>query len=99
MKLYDEVPNENLVIVPHRLLAGDLSPVDVGSVGALQIRDDVPTVTKKKPSVTLRDIPFGQKDVVSFDATNGQLVVGETLAAFASPFFANDNRDHALALP
>src|SRR5262249_61877597 len=85
----DEVADVDLVGVLDDERARDLSAVDVRPVGALEIDDDELAVFEHDARVALRDVAFGQDNVVALHTTDGDLGLVEHHAALLATLFLN----------
>src|SRR5262249_54087789 len=90
-----EVSNVDLVAFADDRRLGDLPPVDVRSVRALQVGDDDASVAEKQPRMALGDIALRQHEVVALHAAHVDFMLVECLATLGSPLLANDDRKHA----
>jgi hypothetical protein len=90
----DEVADVDLVLVFNHQWAGNLAPIDVGAVGALQIDDDELAIFDDNAGVPLRDVSLGQDDVIALDTPNVHLGLVELKATLLSTLFRDDNREH-----
>ena len=45
--------------------------------------------------MSLRHVPFGEHEIIALHAADVDLVLVEKLATLGSPFFADDDREHA----
>ena len=91
---HDEVADVDLVALADDGGLGDLAPVDVGAVGALQVGDDEAAVPAEQPGVALGDVALGQHQVVALDAPDVDLGALERLAPLGAALLADDDREH-----
>src|SRR4029078_374103 len=72
----------------------DLAPVDVGAVRALEVGALHPVAALRQARVPLRDVAFRQDDVVTGDASNGDLVLVEGEHLWLASLFGQRELDH-----
>lgn len=94
----DEVTDVNFVGVLNHQWTGDLSPIDVGPVGALEVDNDELAVLENDASVPLGHVSLGKNNVVALHPSNGYFSFVEIEAALVPALLGQRNRKH-LGLP
>jgi hypothetical protein len=94
LDLQDEVTDVDLVVLGDRLFAGDLTSVDVGPVGALQIDDLEVAFLSKDTGVSLRYVPFGEDDVVPLHPPDRDLGLVELERRLLASLFTDRDGVH-----
>jgi hypothetical protein len=94
----DEVANVDLVASAHDGGTGYASSVDIGTVRALLIHDDVAVILEVQSSMVLGHIALGQAELVDLQAADRDLGLVEVLMSLGSALFVDDDRKHRNAL-
>jgi hypothetical protein len=91
----DEVADVDLVGLLDHERAGDLAPVDVRAVRALEVDDDELAVLEDDARVTLGDVALGQDHVVALHAADRDLRLVEVEPTLLAAFFRHSDREHS----
>jgi hypothetical protein len=90
----DEVTDKNLVAWGDWCWLANLAAVDISPIRAAQILDEKLSPVNKQPTVVLRDVAFGQNDVIASNSTDGYVLFVETEFVGASTFLGQRQVHH-----
>ena len=95
--LYRVYPQNEITNV-HSIAFGDFrrlrnfSPIDVGTVGAAQIRHDEDAIAIGNPRMLLRNVSLDEGEVVALNSTNSELIGRKGLTPLRATLLADNNR-------
>ena len=90
----DEVSNIDFVSLTNNRGLCDSSPVDIGSVGALEVGNDESTIPGKQSRMMLGHVSLGQHQLVALDSADVDFGSIENFAPFVAALFCDDDRKH-----